>query len=279
MNVTIRPEQLLYDSAVIPPAESPRLHPWQKPLPHRLYKYYPPERFHILTDCAVRFSQREVFDDQHDLRPEVENFGTAEEIRAFMDYDPTLSPLTDALKNAVIQYVLHAPNVEQRLIEQAQGQMAAATEFGVFCLCENSRSRAMWDQYAARGTGFLIAFNTRHPGFSFLRTPGLIGEVEYSAQKIPSFLTRYGATSFFQKRKRYSFESEWRSVRALRRFTNVHQPENGPAIYLSKFGPGCIAEIQILPECTVEMKLRTLVAVDCRYRHTRVNIYSRSSLR
>jgi len=32
----------------------------------------------------IRFSQRELVDDQRDLRPEVANFGTAEEIRIFM---------------------------------------------------------------------------------------------------------------------------------------------------------------------------------------------------
>jgi len=88
------------------PEAIPRVHPWQKPLPPLLYKYYPPERFHVLTDCMVRFSQREVFDDQRDLRPEVANFGTAQEIRAFMDNDPVLARYAPALKEAVIGHVL-----------------------------------------------------------------------------------------------------------------------------------------------------------------------------
>jgi hypothetical protein len=50
----------------------------------------------------IRFSQREVFDDQRDLRPEVPNFGTAQEIRAFMDNDPVLARYAPALKEAVI---------------------------------------------------------------------------------------------------------------------------------------------------------------------------------
>ena len=72
MKVTISADQLLYDSAVIPSGVSPRIHPWQKPLPPVLCKYYPPERFHILTDCTVRFSQREVFDDQYELAGDVQ---------------------------------------------------------------------------------------------------------------------------------------------------------------------------------------------------------------
>lgn len=272
MKVNINSDQLLFDSAVVPAGVQARPHPWQKPLPAVLYKYYPPERFHILTDCAVRFSQREVFDDQFDLRPEVENFGTAEEIRSFMDSDPVLCRHPEALKEAVIKHVLGSPGVKERLIKQTQGWLTTPEEFGVFCLCENSRSRAMWDRYAKGGQGFLVAYDTQHPGFTFLRRPGLIGKVEYSDERISSFLTRYGASSFFQKKERYRFEAEWRSIRGLRHFKKVLRPKTGAAIYLSHFGPACIAEILILPECVVEWELRTLVTVDSRYRHASVTL-------
>jgi hypothetical protein len=58
----------------------------------------------------------------------------------------------------------------------------------------------MWNQYTKRGKGFLVAFDTQHPGFTLLRSPGFIGQVEYNNDRISSFLTRYGATSFFQKK-------------------------------------------------------------------------------
>jgi hypothetical protein len=34
------------------------------------FKYLPPERFHVLTDCRVRFSQRTAFEDDHELQPD-----------------------------------------------------------------------------------------------------------------------------------------------------------------------------------------------------------------
>ena len=102
MGAPISPLQIRHDSAVALPGAVPRLHPWQKPLPPVLYKYYPPVRLHVLTDCMVRFSQREVFDDQRDLRPEVANFGTAEEIRAFMDIDPVLARYPRAGNTALL---------------------------------------------------------------------------------------------------------------------------------------------------------------------------------
>jgi hypothetical protein len=189
----------------------------------------------------IRFSQREVFDDQYDLRPAIANFGTAEEILAFMNVDPVLLRYSPALKDAVIKHVLNTPGREEELIRQTQGSMTTPEQFGVFCLCENAHSRRMWNQYARDGTGFVVAFDTRHPTFACLKSPGLIGGVEYSDEPISSFLSQYGASSFFRKKTQYSFEAEWRSVRALSRFAgNVH-PENGLAIYLTRFDPACIA--------------------------------------
>jgi hypothetical protein len=272
MSVPISPLQLRHDSAVALSGTEPPLHPWQKPLPPVLYKYYPPERFHVLTDCMVRFSQREVFDDQRDLRPEVANFGTAEEMRAFMNSDPVLARHPPALKEAVIAHVLNTPGREQELIRQAQGWLTAPEEFAVFCLCENSRSRQMWNQYASNGKGFVVAFDTRHPAFVSLRSPGLIGGVDYGDEPISSFLSKYGASAFFRKRTRYGFEAEWRSVRALTRFKDIIDPGSGPAIYLARFNPACIARILILKECSLELNLRTLAAVDARYRNVTVTL-------
>jgi hypothetical protein len=278
MSVPIAPLQLRHDSAVVLPGTVPRVHPWQKPLPSVLYKYYPPERLHVLTDCMVRFSQREVFDDQRDLRPEVANFGTAEEIRAFMDIDPVLLHYPTALKEAVIGHVLNTPGREEELIRQTQGWLTAPDQFAVFCLCENSGSRRMWNQYARNGTGFVVAFDTQHPTFALLKSPGLIGEIEYSEEPISSFLSTYGASSFFRKRAQYRFEAEWRSVRAFNRFKNVITPEDGPTIYLAPFSPACITQILILRECSLEWKLRTLAAIDARYRHATVTTIDPSQL-
>jgi hypothetical protein len=272
MNVPISPLQLRHDSAVALPGAVPRAHPWQRVLPPVLYKYYPPERFHVLTDCMVRFSQREVFDDQQDLRPEVANFGTADEMRAFMDIDPVLAPRPRALKEAVIAHILNTPGREQKLIRQTQEWLTAPEEFAVFCLCENSLSRRMWSQYAGSGEGFVVAFDTRHPTFAFLKSPGLVGEVEYSDAPISSFLGKYGASAFFRKRMRYAFEAEWRSVRALSRFKDTVNSESGPTVYLARFNPACIARILILDECLLEWELRTLTVVDARYKHAGVGL-------
>lgn len=195
-----------------------------------------------------------------------------------MDLDPVLNRHPPLLKEAVVNHVLHTPGREAELIREAQQWMKAPEEFGVFCLCENSRSSKMWDEYAVQGTGFVIAFNTQCRAFDKLRFPGRVGKVEYTDEKVRSFLSAYGAAAFFRKRQRYAFEAEWRSIRALKRFDHVVKNGSGEPIYLSDFDPSCIAVILILETCTVEWELRTLAAVDCRYQHIKVEQLESASL-
>ena len=101
-DVFVGPLQMLYDRIVVAEGAAVTTHPWQIRLPGTLYKYFPPERLHVLTDCRVRFSQRQAFEDEFDLRPRVASFGTAEEMRAFMQQDPVLRRHPIELREKVI---------------------------------------------------------------------------------------------------------------------------------------------------------------------------------
>jgi hypothetical protein len=270
-DVFIGPLQMLHDRIVVAEGAAAGTRPWQKTVPPALYKYFPPERLHVLTDCLVRFSQRQAFDDEFDLRPEVARFGTAEEMRVFMTQDPVLQRHPLELREKVIASIVGDPRKVEEMLRNTQRWMTVPEEFGVFCLCENFRSGAMWRRYAAGGKGFVVAFDTRTPYFSTLRSPGLIGQVEYSDLPYESMLSAYGASSFFRKRRKFEFEAEWRSIRALKRFAQTRTDSNGQPVYLSPFNPKCVSEILILPGCSVEWELRTLAALDARYRHVPVN--------
>lgn len=211
-------------TAVVVPGVSPDVFPWDKYLlPRVLYKYFPPERLHVLTQCLIRFSQRQVFEDAYDLRPEVASFGNEAAILEFMANNPVLNRHPPWLRKAVAGHVV-------------------------------------------------VAFDTAHPTFIQLRSPGRIGKVEYTDEPVPDFLTRYGMNAYFQKRTQYEFEAEWRSIRGFSRFQpeNIRRPKDALPIYLAPFDPACIAAIFIKPECTVEWELRTLASVDVRYRHVRI---------
>ncbi len=239
-------------------------------MPPVLYKYYAPERFHVLTDCYVRFSQRAVFEDYRELQPEVAAFGTGDEIRTFCDANPQMREYPELLREAVIHRLLNQPGEQDRFVRLVQASMVSPNEFGVFCLSEDPNSEQMWNDYADHGRGFVAAFDTTYRAFSGLRQPGRLGRVEYSDEPLGTFLGSYGGGAFFRKRNRYRFEAEWRSVRPLQLLERTGV--GSPAIYVSPFNPECLVEILIRPECTVEWQLRHLAAIDARYRHTRVRL-------
>ena len=75
-------------SVLVIPGTSPDIFPWDKyPVPPTLYKYLRPERFEDLTKCLIRFSQRQVFEDEFELKPEVKCFGTPDEIAKYMEHE------------------------------------------------------------------------------------------------------------------------------------------------------------------------------------------------
>ena len=130
----------------------------------------------------------------------------------------------------------------------------------------------MWREYADRGRGFVVAFDTTHPAFEILRSPGRLGKVEYSDEPISSFLSTYGVNTLFRKRTRYMFEQEWRSIRHLARFrpSDILHPESRLPVYRAPFDPASIVAILPGPDCAVEWEIRNLAAIDCRYRHVQV---------
>jgi len=238
---------------------------YEKPAPRFLYKYYRPERLHVLRECLVRFSQRTVFEDDRELRPDVVAFGTEEEIRTYMQFDPWFRSLPTWLNELVIRKVLMSPGWQARLVGITQSTMKAPNEFAVFWLCEQPNSDQMWIDYAAR-TGFVVVFDTTHPGFTTLRTPGLLGKVTYSDQPLGTFLGSHGPDAFFRKRAKYEFECEWRSIRALHRLDRNGEHDGHP-VFVSRFDPACITEIIVRPDCSVRQQLEDLLTMDVRYRH------------
>lgn len=269
--LSLIPEKRL--AAVTVPGVTPELFPWEAhPIPARLYKYLRPERIGDLTKCLIRFSQRKVFEDTFELLPEVSKFGTADEIRTFMEIDPVLSTRPLWLRNAVIARIKLDPAFEAQLISQTKGWLTSPDEFAVLCLSEHHNTERMWEEYADHRRGFVIAIDTAHPKFDLLRQPGRLGKVEYSDEPIASFLSAYGPNALFRKRTQYNFESEWRSIRHVKRFHNVISADGALPIYLGAFDPSCIREIFIRNECAVEWELRHLVAIDARYRHVPVTL-------
>jgi len=238
---------------------------YEKAVPRFLYKYYRPERLHVLRECSARFSQRTVFEDNRELRPDVAAWGTEQEIRDYMRFDPWSRNLPTWLKELVLQKILIEPGWQARLVRITQSSMTAPDEFGIFCLCEQPNSDPMWNDYAALA-GFVVAFDTTHAAFNTLRSPGILGKVTYSDDPLGTFLGSHGPDAFFRKRAKYAFECEWRSIRALHRL-HPNGEHDGHPVFVSGFDPACISEILVRPECSVGQELNQLLTTDVRYGH------------
>jgi hypothetical protein len=250
--------------------------PWDHPVPPILYKYFPPERLDVITGCRVRFSQRSVFEDDHELQPDYAIFGTESEIWRY-----ALSigfPLKRNGLSAAETVVAMAtdPRGQKIGIEGMQNNVRARDEVGIFCLTEYADCDQMWTEYGGNAAGFVVGFDTAHAGFERLKTPGRLGRVSYSDEPIGSALGSIfnddAIGSFFRKRMEYAFEREWRSIRFLHRLERC-----AGAVFLSGFDPASVREVVIRSTCTVETNLRQLFASDERYRHVNMIIQRRDN--
>jgi hypothetical protein len=253
--------------------------PWDYAVPPVLYKYLPPERLHVLSDCRVRFSQRTVFEDDHELSPDYDRFGTETEIWQFIrDYNIDLhAAVPPELRQIVpvtllVRRLADGDQYQQRMIDVANRAMVNRDKLGILCLTEEADSDRMWSEYADRAKGFVLSFDTSSVGFkSLTKQPGRFGKVSYDDKIIGTMLSIANfeglSSVIFRKRLKYAFEKEWRVIRMLHRL----EPTAGD-VFLSPFDPESLREIRIRPECAVEESLRRLVVTDLRYQHVPINI-------
>lgn len=234
--------------------------PWQERPPRQLYKYLPPQRFHVLIDCQVRFSPRTAFEDDHELLPICRSFGTKDEMLAFSENLGWPLVFRELMLPLIAASPIHQATAQKVML----GNIKSVNEVGVFCLTETASSEQMWNEYADGGEGFAIAFDSTTPGFEQLKAKGLLGKVSYSDELPETFLGILKPPDvlkfFFLKRTKYSFEMEWRSIRKFEYL------ERGPGgVFFSRFDPTSVCEIIAGRNCTVEDRLRSVVENDARY--------------
>jgi hypothetical protein len=238
-------------------------------VPPRLYKYLKPERIDVLTSCRIRFSQRNVFDDDHELAPDYAAFGTEAEMWKLVLLKPFRSDPRVPM-NILLRIIAHDRDAQETAKRVALANTKNLDQVGILCLTESPDSDQMWKEYANDGRGFALTFNTAHRGFQKLTTPGVFRQVEYSDDPYGTFLGAFfdhGVGPLYRKRMKYAFEREWRSIRML------HRLEPHPRdMFFSEFDPASVNEIIIRQDCSVERELRQLVATDARYGHVRITV-------
>lgn len=243
--------------------------PWEFATPAILYKYLRPERAQVLENCRIRFSQRSVFEDERELQPGYASFGTEDEIMRFVIAKGIQIPLGMPL-NVFAKWIAGDPRHQEAARRVAEENIESIHHLGILCLTEAPDNERMWAEYADSGRGFVLAFDTTHPSFAQLRTPGIFGKVQYNDEPFGTVLgalEHEGASGLFRKRNKYSFEGEWRSIRLLRALQ-----ANPGDVYLSDFDPACIREIFIRSRSPAEAVIREIVARDSRYCRTAITV-------
>jgi hypothetical protein len=238
--------------------------PWDHPLPPTLYKYVGPERLDVLRTYRIRFSQRSVFPDDHELQPDYEKFGTESEIWRLILQTPFRADARLPL-HLVVALIANSPGAQETAKQTALANVRNLDRVGILSLSETHDVAQMWEEYCDRRRGFVIAFNTRHPGFSRLSTPGHLGKLTYSDEAYGTFLGAFfqdGVGPLYRKRMKYGFEREWRTIRFLQRLES-----RVGGIFLCELDPASISRLIVCDQSIVKGDLEELIARDQRYRH------------
>jgi len=168
--------------------------PWEHPVPPVLYKYLPPARLHVLSDCRVRFSQRTVFEDNHELQPDYAIFGTTSEIWRYaisIGFPLSRGGLPPSVMVAAIA---GNPKMQKIGIDSMQKNIRVRDELGIFCLTEATDSDQMWTEYADMGRGFIIGFDTLHVGFDQLKGQGILARSSTAMSRLGALSVPFGMT-------------------------------------------------------------------------------------
>lgn len=243
-------------------------------VPSVLYKYLKPDRLDVLTNCRIRFSQRTVFKDDHELQPDYDSYGTIDEIRRQLSVVP-VSGLRWMPVDLLARLIASNPLHQQRALETAVKTITSINQMGILCLTTSPQSERMWNEYAQKGTGFVVVFDTTHAGFKQMTAPMGVHPVIYNGDGIPTFLGMIEKDPFeplYRKRLHYSHEQEWRSLRFLK---NLEAHPND--VFLAVVDPWSVVEIVLRETCAVEAQIRDIVARDERFRHTRISSCTRTT--
>jgi hypothetical protein len=237
-----------------------------EPIPPILFKYFGPERLDVLTGGTLRVSQRQAVNDPDDFRPPFANVAPDDVLARALETQVAGDPeVPVSLRPALVQHLV--ANYRDEMLQITLAHIKTPDQIGMVCLTDNPDNNAMWRDYAARSTGFLIGFDVRALAGTFL--PRLfVRQVRYTDTPI-----RYlnegvsGLNAFYQKSTGWSHESEWRGTGVLAKFPVVGNDGNGLPIHLCSFPGNAVRTIIVRPQCVVADELHTLIAIDARYRH------------
>lgn len=233
-----------------------------------------PERFDILKNAKIRFSQHKALNDPFEMKPYFEGLASNSFLTQFFNAswqafgEEALKAIDGIIpdilkdehyKSAMQQSKHENPGIDLLLSTHKEKmpelRNVVFTTFnegiGALCLTGKRDSLTMWAHYANNYKGFAIEFDGKH---KFFRTEGgsigklgCVQKVSYSKERPnqASFTDLSLAEIFFLKSKDWAYEKEWRMLRPLpvEDTNKVFRDADGQPVYLFSFPPECVTGV------------------------------------
>ncbi|MGJ7512696.1 DUF2971 domain-containing protein [Variovorax sp. GT1P44] len=211
-------------------------------VPHRLYKYFAPDRVNALDDAMLRYTPLCAFNDPFEGRPDISQLTPPDEVISSLNPESLASALRsnyDQLDDATKSTIPYETFVQlfDAALNGAGGEVAAALSViwvgmkrrflssmdsfvGALCLTEEPTNILMWPHYAQSHEGFAIEFDAHHDYFHSQRYPEdefyRLRRVAYRRDR-PNFDFKdvNGIIVFLVKSADWAYENEWRVLRPL----------------------------------------------------------------
>lgn len=290
-----------------------------------IYKYVTIDRLDILTNGLIRFTQPSAFNDPFEAYPFFSKLADDDEINKTLQ-DPGLwnsskinQYMDDSLKEEIEKHPILKAVPYSMLQNFAMTQMNAALPIlkdfftksitmdgapyrnlmtktilsaidktlGILCLTERCDNLLMWAHYTDDHTGFVIAFDEKHPFWDQRKSPkeiiGVLRKVRYSKERpeVTVFdmnkvkqdeqgLMQWAEDLFWTKSDHWQYEQEWRMAYTLRDCPNKIVGDKD--ICLFPIPTECIASV--IMGCrmsdTDKQRIRDLIKSDHRISHIKV---------
>ena len=263
-----------------------------------LYKYLVPERFDVLQNGRIRFSQHMALNDPFEMKPFFD--GVASDVFLTQFFNASWQAYGDDALELIDGLIPEALKDEhyRSVIAQSKSEIPAAdllldthrakmpelrnvifTSFndgvGALCLTEERDNLVMWAHYANNYKGFVIEFDDNHEFFhekdSQMGELGHVRQVNYSQDRPNhvSFTDLSAAEIFFLKCEEWSYEKEWRMLKRLPsdEADEIKRDADGQPIYLFSFPPESVIAIVLgsrMPH-EVQNKFSEFLSTDRRY--------------
>lgn len=195
----------------------------------------------MLENALLRYTPPGGFNDPFEGRPEITELSTDERatnvftsiipeetriiyeslpeaVKAMVSFEQVLalsSQLFESKKSEILQELKnHTPSVRAWFYQKFDEQI------GALCLSEVPDSILMWSHYASSHTGFVLEFDAHHPHFAEQRSEDdefrHLRRVFYRDARPSAPLSEMEGVEFFLvKSAHWSYEREWRILRAL----------------------------------------------------------------